>query len=110
MNAAEFMARAAGILACRHDFARGYRYDNIGRRITGCEECNGCDSGAKVEQIGLTGSMEIINDGGQMRLRWPCPGCGFPVNEDTSALSAIEDAREIEKDPLCVACRNRHVA
>lgn len=110
MNAAEFMARASGLLACRHDFARGYRYDNIGRRITGCEECNGCDSNSKVEQIGLTGSMEIINDGGQMKLRWPCPGCGHPVNEDTSALSAIADAREIEKDPICAACRNRQAA
>lgn len=107
MNDSDFMARAAGLLACSHDFARGYRYDNLGRRITGCEECNGCDSNAKVEQIGLTGSMKIINDGGQIKLRWPCPGCGFPVSEDTSALSAIADSREIEKDPLCVKCRNR---
>lgn len=105
MNAAHFMAKAAGALACRHDFARGYSYDCIGRKITGCDECVGCDSQAKRNQLGITGDAEIIMDNGQMKLRWPCPSCGFPVVEDTSPLSAISDAQAISKDPLCVSCR-----
>lgn len=105
MNAAHFMANAAGYLACRHDLVRGYRYDSLGRKITGCDECVGCDSTAKREQLGITELAEIIMDNGQMKLRWPCPGCGFPVVEDTTPLTAISDSYAISKDPLCVACR-----
>lgn len=107
MNAAYFMAQVGQSLACRHDFARGYRYDNLGRRITGCDECSGCDSKAGRDVLGITDAAEIINDFGQLKLRWPCPRCGFPVHQETTLLNAIADSKEIENDPICFTCRNK---
>lgn len=98
------------MLACRHDFARGYRYDNLGRRITGCDECSGCDSTAGKEQLGITEEAEIVNDFGQIKLRWPCPSCGFHVVENTTLLNAIKDSKKISLDPICFTCRSKSAA
>jgi hypothetical protein len=101
------MALAAAHLSCRHDLARGYRFDSMGRQITGCHECIGCESAGRQHSSGMAHDTEVLVQGNAIKLRWACPGCGFPVQEDTSALTAIQDAAAIKSDPLCVSCRSK---
>ena len=113
MNSAYFMARAAQLLACTTNVQSGRSFDFTGHEMPGCHECAGCDSLARNQDLGLVDGAAtipgtiIMSHEGQAKLRWPCPGCGTQVYEDTVPISAIEHAQAIAEDALCFTCRQR---
>ncbi|MFD2298365.1 hypothetical protein QRO11_12210 [Paracidovorax citrulli] len=70
-----------------------------------CDKCQGCDN--RQGEIGLAGGARLIGAGNDLQLEWPCPGCGRPVVEDTTALTSHADAERIARDPLGNCCRRR---
>lgn len=113
MNSAYFMARAAQLLACTTSVQTGQSFDFTGREMSGCHECAGCDSLSRNQDLGVPHGATIIpgtvilSHDGQAKLRWPCPGCGAYVYEDTVPISSTEHAKAIALDPLCCTCRTR---
>lgn len=113
MNSANFMARAAQQLACTTNVQSGRSFDYTGHQMSGCHECAGCDFLSRNQDLGLVDGVStipgtvILSHEGQAKLRWPCPGCGAYVYENTVPISAIEHAKSIAADPLCFTCRQR---
>lgn len=71
------------------------------------EHCGTCHARCGPESLGLAGDMEVARSWGSdsLELRWPCPGCGCEVTQETTALSSIADAANVQDDPLCHRCR-----
>lgn len=94
---------------CRVDLLGGKALTFGGDRLgdhTSCADCSedcGRINATGVHQGVLT--IEVDGRGDETRLRWACPSCGHPVIEATTPLEAASDARMIEGDPLCHACR-----
>lgn len=71
------------------------------------EHCGTCDARCGAESLGFSGGVEVARVWGSdaFELRWPCPGCGREVTQETTALSSLTDAQAVESDPLCYRCR-----
>lgn len=77
-----------------------------GERHENCATCEArCGSGG----VGFSGGVEVARVWGSdaIELRWPCPGCGCDVTQETTALASLADAEEAKRDPLCHMCRSK---
>ena len=71
------------------------------------ENCATCETRCGAGELGFSGGVEVARVWGSdaIELRWPCPGCGCEVTQETTALASLADAEEAKRDPLCYACR-----
>ena len=71
------------------------------------EHCGTCQTQCGGEVLGFSGGVEVARVWGSsaIALRWSCQGCGREVTQETTALSSITDAEEVQRDPLCYKCR-----
>lgn len=71
------------------------------------ENCATCNTRCGSESLGLSGGVEVARAYGSdaFELRWPCPGCGTEVTQETTALASFADAAEAQADPACHRCR-----
>lgn len=99
------VARKTG---CTANHVTGEQFDYMGDRIDGCHECCGCEfgHGRGQENAGVLGDgFSVIMRGQSVQIKWLCPSCGHEVFEDCVPITAIDQASEIAKDPLCHSCR-----
>lgn len=102
MSAAAFRASFNSRFACSVSVLGGREFDQLGQAhaIGGaCAGCFGCDSRSGDMGVADTG-FALERKHGQLHLSWTCPGCGKSVVEDTSLLSAADDAKMIAADAL----------
>ena len=92
--------------SCKVNILRPKALDAIGWPVdmaAACERCQGCENSPG--ELGLENGATIVRSHGAMALEWRCPGCGCVVSEETTALTAKDEARVIGADPLCHKCR-----
>lgn len=72
-----------------------------------CATCRAFVCGAGL--VGFTDEVEVARVWGSdaIELRWPCPGCGCEVTQETTALASLAEAQEVKRDPLCYRCRSK---
>ncbi|WP_221454556.1 hypothetical protein [Pseudomonas nitroreducens] len=99
---------------CHVNLANGKNYSLLGEKLEDSMSCATCLSPCDSRSSGLilTGpaealGMKVAQDGERTLLKWACPGCGNPVQEDTSPLMAHIDAEGIAQDPTCHNCRRK---
>ena len=75
------------------------------------ENCATCQARCGDGLLGFTGGVEVARVWGsdEIELRWPCPGCGCEVTQETTALASFAEANEVKRDPLCYRCRSKTV-
>ena len=77
---------------------------------TSCADCReSCETHSATGLVPGALNIEIDARCSDPLLRWTCPGCGHPVSESTSLLTAQRDAVGIAADPLCFSCRKRAI-
>lgn len=108
----EITRRLAG--RCRINLQEGTSLSYAGLRgdaLQGCLGCTEqCEHHADAEaRLGVQIDIKTVwrDDRNAYQLTWACPGCGHPVNEDSSLLSLYDTAVGIESDPLCHSCRRK---
>ena len=69
--------------------------------------CSTCDTPCESAVLGFSGGVEVGRVWGSdaLELRWPCPGCGVTVTQETTALASLTDAAFTQTDGLCYRCR-----
>jgi hypothetical protein len=70
-------------------------------------DCSTCDTPCEGADLGFSGGVKIgrVWGGNAIELRWACPGCQRETTQETTALTSMIDAAEVQRDGLCYRCR-----
>lgn len=93
---------------CRIDVRTGAGLSLLGDRQSdySCATCWApCERHVESEVAAADG-FSLVVAGDEAKLKWPCPGCGCEVSENTSILLAHFTAAEVAADPKCHRCRH----
>jgi len=70
-----------------------------------CDTCQGCETKSGRLALSSAQEIEVKRQHGQLLLCWSCPTCGREVAEETTPLTSLSQAKEIDVDRLCSKCR-----